>query len=1246
MQYTCKGFFCVLFPPYISMYLCGKNKDMSLRIDKTTLQFDIKTNYDAQQLNKFKEDLTAANNKLAELTNERKELHKPKKSDKAAWDEYHQKLRDVNKRIIEQQAVVKKATEVVEQQRKKMGLTGLTLQELQQELRKYNTIMANIQPGTEGFNETKQHIRDIKDRIKELKDGVAFEVKDTKNSLLKFAENWNHIGFAIGNAFNIKNQIASVVNSIRSTLDPMAEMAREAEGVEMAFERMDRPDMLDQLRQATHGTVTDLELMKQAVKFNDFNLPVEQLGTYLAFAQQKAKDTGESIDELVTSIVNGLGRQSPQILDNLGLSAKQISEEAKRSGDFFGAVAKIVKENMAEAGEYVETSAERAAQANVRLKNAQEDLGKAWLPIMEQLDETYVEVQLRIIEVVKWTLQHRDTIINLVSAIGILTAMYNAQLIKTIALDKAEKALDIVMKGRIAIVGLLKSAMVALRIVYASCTTTTIAFRRALIASQAAATVNPWVALATVLTGIGIAVYGVIKALGKADVSLTQAARAQRELAAAEREGEKTAATETAKVRQLYQATQDTTRSMDERLSAVKRLKSEYPSYFAQLSNEAILTGQASEQYQQLTKDILAAAKARAYQSRIDKLAEADVDIENQLTKEDKWLKDNKERFEQAVVTANTYSTKWGKDLSKQRSKAARFVNEYKSRRDSAAVLRQQHLSNVTQQDQYAERVLEYQPSVDRLSSNNHTNNPTPPTPNKTTGGTSDQDKELEKARQELKKQEELAKQLRAQADLQAKEQYQKRLITEEQYHEQSFANETAYIARLQEIRESQYSTEAEKQEAQNMALDAMINEANYQREQKQKDLQQTLTMMEQSYQTDQIALEQQRMSGEFATEEEYNRKKIEAEIDYQRQRLQVIREAGGDTLEAEMALQRALMQQTKEAQAQRLTELKKQSDIADLQHDYDQQLAIQQQMLDEKLISQEQYEQNVTDIVTAAEQDRQSIRESYAQAAQQLMSATSSLFSAMQSREEARVDKKYKTLIDRAKKNGKDTTKLEEQQEQEKLDIKKKYADKQFYLTVLQIISQAALGIQKIWAEWGWNPPVAAGLTATESAVAAIQLATAKAQRDQAAGLYAGGYSDEVEGYTGEGNPRDVAGVIPVHKKEFVINHEALKIPVIRKVADVIDSAQKRKSYNIENTTRILQDTIITHQGFANGGYTITSPVQSVVASPQPSDPRILEAITENTKLLEKLLSEGITILRLRKGIKHQESLESNARR
>jgi hypothetical protein len=179
-------------------------------------------------------------------------------------------------------------------------------------------------------------------------------------------------GMALSFAGEIKDMVAQGI-----------ELAKAGEGVRIAFQRLGRGDILDGLRKATHGTVTDLELMKAAVKFNDFKLPLEELGTMLAFAQQKAKDTGQSVDYMVDSIVTGLGRKSLMILDNLGLSATEIRDKMKETGDMTKAVGAIIREQMQKAGDYVETAADRAAQANVSLQNKMEELGRKFAPIEE-----------------------------------------------------------------------------------------------------------------------------------------------------------------------------------------------------------------------------------------------------------------------------------------------------------------------------------------------------------------------------------------------------------------------------------------------------------------------------------------------------------------------------------------------------------------------------------------------------------------------------------------------------------------------------------------------------------------------------------------------------------------------------------------------------------------------------------------------------------------------------------------------
>lgn len=183
--------------------------------------------------------------------------------------------------------------------------------------------------------------------------------------------------------------VSMLTSELVGSVQQSIELAQQGEGVRNAFERLNKPGLLDSLKEATHGTVSELELMKQAVKFDNFKLPLDQMGTLLAFAQQQAKDTGQSVDYMVDSIVTGLGRKSLPILDNLGLSASEIRERMKESGDMTTAVADIIRDRMEAAGGYVETAADRAARATAKAQDAAEAFGRNAIPIAQEWAETW-----------------------------------------------------------------------------------------------------------------------------------------------------------------------------------------------------------------------------------------------------------------------------------------------------------------------------------------------------------------------------------------------------------------------------------------------------------------------------------------------------------------------------------------------------------------------------------------------------------------------------------------------------------------------------------------------------------------------------------------------------------------------------------------------------------------------------------------------------------------------------------------
>ena len=282
------------------------------------------------------------------------------------------------------------------------------LQAIEQMKQKYQSVNEEIQEMNRSLNNVK--LPDMKDGGGGLFSGLGDKMS---GALQVFAGNM--LTKAAGAVANLGSEMYGMVQQ-------GIELAKQGEGIRIAFERLGRGDILDGLRQATHGTVTDLELMKAAVKFNDFKLPLDELGTMLAFAQQKAKDTGQSVDYMVDSIVTGLGRKSLMILDNLGLSATEVKERMAETGDMTKAVGAIIREQMAKAGDYVETAADRAAQANVSLQNKMEELGRKFAPVEEASSQLWTSMKIGILDIIGGPLA---TLLNQLTEAGRLKNMLN-----------------------------------------------------------------------------------------------------------------------------------------------------------------------------------------------------------------------------------------------------------------------------------------------------------------------------------------------------------------------------------------------------------------------------------------------------------------------------------------------------------------------------------------------------------------------------------------------------------------------------------------------------------------------------------------------------------------------------------------------------------------------------------------------------------------------------------------------------
>lgn len=158
----------------------------------------------------------------------------------------------------------------------------------------------------------------------------------------------------------------------------------------------------------------------------------------------------------------------------------------------------------------------------------------------------------------------------------------------------------------------------------------------------------------TVLSMYGKEIASWVGSLFKSKDALEETRREQERLNKSMADARTSAAKETAGLRVLYAMTQNANASMRDRTAAVKELQSQYPAYFGSLSQEAILAGNASAAYRQLTQDIMSAAYARAYQERLEDLASKNVDELRGSQADYNYMSRNKKAYDDAVAYMNS----------------------------------------------------------------------------------------------------------------------------------------------------------------------------------------------------------------------------------------------------------------------------------------------------------------------------------------------------------------------------------------------------------------------------------------------------------------------------------------------------------------------------------------------------------------------------------------------------------------
>ena len=1288
--------------------------------DEVTLVVNAKADKAQQNIRKFSKEIDNLGERNKSLQRQMESLELAGKKNTDSWkqrrEEYGRNATQI--RNLKQQIAA---------ETKALDLNALTMVQLRQQARSLQRQLDNTSKtiNPEDWKKLSSRLSDVRERMGEL--------SDASKSFVEKYNNPQTMSFFRGELFIRFAELAGkALQKVKEFAAEGISMAETADGIIHAFQQLDNPNLLQTLRKATKNTVDDIELMKAAIKARDFGIPLEDLGKYLSFAQLKAQQLGVSVQQMTDDIVTGLGRKSPQILDNLGLSAAEISAKTKETGDFMKAVASIVENNLAQAGETYISAADRAAQKTAELHNRQLELGQALLPLKEKISNTFDTMRVSIMGCIVWLFQHRNASIALGFALTALTISMTALNTAFRTWIAQTTLAKVVMAGWTATTNTLKGIYLLVAAAINTMTGNTVRATAQMRLFNIACKSNVILLLVTALVAAGVAFYAYMNKTTEAQKALVDFNLAHAKVAAEikkqnkdiEKQVNESTASEITKIKMLQSTIHNTSKSYAERKKAIQQMQSIVPSYHASITKEGRLFNENTAAIDTYIRNLRRAARAEAAYEKM-KANEIkilnDMDTVNDARQKGRNVRgaaggrgvnlNEGERVEArhefvkagANSMAKTYYVvvnKAGKVLREINEETAKLImqdQQMDNMFDDRVKRAQDRINQYTKQNEFLEKIihdnggvgqkftpkdLNHNPNAVTTPSKGGGSHSTKITPTKTdpddkpiNAFNNNRAEDIEEAKNAYQEDLNALNEALAMKKIKQEEynayisalniQHQNNLLAiEKSYQEKANNLVIKDAAKKEAIKEQQNKAVADQQQA---AYNAYV-EAEKQYYDALEKIQETAPAKPQTLQEEcdakllildgyyKAALQRAGEDGERQKEvtAAYEKAKAAIIVDYakkaEEEKARARQEYGLDTFEDQYAARRKKIENdtllNEQERQQALTLLDQQAEEHRLQIRQQYGLVSQQELynaeleqlkmhLQNKEISEEEYEEAVKNMKIAK------MKEAF----DYYSNLSSGAVQALQQAEEANVDAKYDAEIEAAKKAGKDTTELEKKKADEKLKIQKKYADVNFAIKASQIIADTATSIMKAYADLG---PIAGSIAAAlmgETGVAQLAAANAERQKVKRMSLNGAGGASSASGtrvVTGleSGGSIDVereqdgkrfhADYDPYRRgfidkptvivgeggygrsREWVASNAAVENPTVAPFLNIIDQAQRAGNIRTLDMNKFL---LHQAQGRAAGGYIAPS-----APTPQPMPTAITHRDEYNKELLETL--------------------------
>lgn len=303
-------------------------------------------------------------------------------------------------------------------------------------------------------------------------------------------------------------------------------------------------------------------------------------------------------------------------------------------------------------------------KAKQRFEDITVELGEQLIPATRYAIST-LSVGIRVLStLITFTVTHVKQLAVIGSAIAVCTVLWYKETIAIKLKAAATAYAAAVDKAYIATTNLLRAAMVALQATWAYLTKGVQGYIVVMRAARLASLTNPWAALATVLTVVGVAVYGAVKAFTSYNEAMrnsTQEAKNNRAVAEAQASLAKKVSDATLdernKVDMLNKVIHSNAYTVDERRQAIAAMQKLVPEYHASISKEGKLYNDNQIAIQNYIKELENAAMAEAiYERKVEinkkklELKRKENRIHYSLKAVDAERKSHPERYESEAV--------------------------------------------------------------------------------------------------------------------------------------------------------------------------------------------------------------------------------------------------------------------------------------------------------------------------------------------------------------------------------------------------------------------------------------------------------------------------------------------------------------------------------------------------------------------------------------------------------------------